>query len=131
MLQTIARLFLAVLVSSCAVPAALQPPPALTPETRILLNKSDTSSVPACNRPALEVMVLRRESEKRDVSLSLADAWESADTCAQRERELQEQLARHDWWDRYGLILGVVAFGLGAAVGGFIGSAVQRTIERR
>lgn len=116
-------LLLCLLTSSCA---ALQPPPPLSADTRILLNTSDASSVPSCNRPALEVMTLRRESDKRGVSLALSDAWEAADVCAQREHELEAENERNAWWQRYGPILLVTGLAAGAVIGGFAGAALER-----
>lgn len=114
--------------SSCA---AVRPPPPLTADTRILLNSSDPSSIPSCNRPALEVITIRRQNAKRDAALALSDAWEAADVCEQQKHDLQLQIDRHDFWDKYGALLGVMGFGLGAALGGWIGVEVQRTIDRR
>lgn len=81
---------------------------------------TDPSSQPSCNRPALEVITLRREHDRRDVHLALSDAWEMADACAQRERELQTQVDRNAWWDRYGLLVSVGSFFLGASVGAIV-----------
>ena len=80
---------------------------------------------PACNRPALELLWLKKKQADRTHKLALFDCVERAEIAESRARTANARAERGEWWSLNGGylvgVVGIAAFIAGALAGFGIG----------
>ncbi len=87
------------------------------------------SSEPVCNRPAMEVIALRRVADKLTVPLAIDRLTERAELAEAHAKAAEHYAGTVDWWFRYGGVVGVFSGTVGLVVGIVGGIFVGRAVR--
>ncbi len=119
---------IAPLLLLCQCAAVVPTHPEVSADSWIKLGDGPSSG-PVCNRPALEVIALRRVADRMTVPLALSREAERADIAEAHARAAEKYASSADWWQRYGPIVavffGTVGIITGAVGGLFVGRSVR------